>query len=295
MKPLYKPLHIAVNRGGHTYILSSGQQCSYPVKNSAAKYGKYAYSSAFGYSVAVGNGTLEEIGGDNTLALSDDGGETWKCRRETKEARFGGPEDSQWLRSMWYPWKDVEVETWLIPPTSEAPHWHLRIHRIKTGRALVSAEGGWAIYGQREDDRALEAATGEAYGTYETAEEARATSKAGVSGIADLGVRVADSNSNANTSTISASTSTRTRNGVRVQRKGRALRSDANTNLIVPRAVLPTLVGEHEANEGKSEWLVSGVFGVPAVGDEQGARKGWEGEWVKRPVIPEEVAVLINE
>ncbi|KAJ3551324.1 hypothetical protein NM688_g4770 [Phlebia brevispora] len=74
VKVLKHPFHIACSLSGHTYILSSGQQCSYPVKNSAAKYGKFGYSSAFGYSVAVGNGTLEEAGGDGALALSDDGG-----------------------------------------------------------------------------------------------------------------------------------------------------------------------------------------------------------------------------
>ena len=106
---------------------------------------------------------MEELAGDNALALSDDGGETWKCRRETKEARVvvvdgdGNDEDggdganAMWLQSMWYPWKDVEVETWLVPPTLDAPAWHVRVHRIRTGRALTSAEGGFAIYGQRED------------------------------------------------------------------------------------------------------------------------------------------------
>ncbi|THH30804.1 hypothetical protein EUX98_g3388 [Antrodiella citrinella] len=263
---LYKPLHIATNLGGHTFILSSGQQCSYPVKNSAAKYGKFAYSSAFGYSVAVGNLTLEEVGADNALALSDDGGETWKCRRETRMARFG--ENGKWLQSIWYPWKDVEVETWLLPPTAEAPLWHLRVHRVKTGRELLSAEGGFAIYGQQQkNDRALEPSTGENFGTFENGVEARAASKAGVSGIAEIGGRTA--------------------------RKGRVIRTDANTNLMVPRAVLPTLVDEHQASE-EDAWFVTAVFGLPSVGDAVGAASGWEAEWKKRPVLPVEIEVLID-
>lgn len=263
-KALFKPLHIATNLGGHTYILSSGQQCSYPVKQSAAKYGKFAYSAAFGYSVPVGSLTLEELGGDNALALSDDQGETWKCRRETREARI---ENGRWLRSMWYPWKDVEVETWLIPPTKDVPLWHLRLHRIKTGRKLISAEGGFAIYGQGNDDRALEPTTGESFGTFESGKEARAVSKAGVSGIVELGRSIT--------------------------RTGKALRTDANTNLMVPRAVLPTLTGEHEA-EGQNIWLLTAVFGLPSLNNEQGARPGWEEEWKKRPVLPEEIAALMQ-
>ncbi|KAI0356130.1 hypothetical protein OH77DRAFT_1503646 [Trametes cingulata] len=263
VKPLYKPLHIATNLGGHTYILSSGQQCSYPVKQSAAKYGKFAYSSAFGYSVPVGSLTLEELGADSALALSDDDGEVWKVRRDTREARI---EDGKWLHSMWYPWKDVSVETWLIPPTPDVPLWHLRIHRIKSGRKLLSAEGGWAIYGQGPDDRALEPSTGEAFGTLENGAEARATSKAGVSGIAELRQRSS--------------------------RKGRAMRTDANTNLMVSRAVMPTLMDEHESGQGDI-WLVTAVFGLPSAIGENGAAPGWEAEWRKRPAIPQEIAALM--
>ncbi|KAH7921851.1 hypothetical protein BV22DRAFT_1018505 [Leucogyrophana mollusca] len=261
---LYNPLHILTNVGGHTFLLSSGQQCSYPVKQSAAKYGKLAYSSAFGYSVPVGNLTLEELAADNTLALSDDDGETWKCRRETKEARI---ENGKWLRSMWYPWKGVEVETWLVPPTPEAPLWHLRVHRIKTGRTLSSAEGGFAIYGQREDGRALEPVPEGKFGTYEEAGEARATSKAGVSGIADMG-----------------KTSGRT---------GKAIRTDANSNLVVARAVLPTLLAEHKPGD-QNIWLVTAVFALPNEGDTEGPAKGWEGEWRKRPSIPTEIQSLMQ-
>ncbi|KAG6829600.1 hypothetical protein H0H92_004069 [Tricholoma furcatifolium] len=263
VKCLQNPLHIMSNVGGHTFLLSSGQQCSYPVKQSAAKYGKLAYSSAFGYSVPVGNLTLEELGGDNTLALSEDNGETWKCRRETKEARF---EDGH-LRSMWYPWSGVEVETWLVPPQKETPLWHLRIHRIKSERALLSAEGGFAIHGQREDSRALEPSTGEAFGTHEAVAEGRAASKAGVSGIVDL-----ESGS----------------------RNGKALRTDANTNLIVPRAVLPTLMGDHKPTDGKSIWLVTAVFALPSSGDQEGAKAGWLAQWNMRPEIPEKIKSLMS-
>ncbi|KAF8884722.1 hypothetical protein CPB84DRAFT_1816926 [Gymnopilus junonius] len=251
------PLHIATNVGGHTYILSSGQQCSYPVKQSAAKY-------AFGYSVPVGNGTLEELGGDSTLALSDDNGETWKCRRDTREAKIEG---GKWLRSMWYPWKDVEVETWLVPPQKDSPLWHLRVHRIKTGRALTSAEGAFAIYGQGEDGRALEPSTAEAFGTYEQGGEGRAASQAGVSGIVDLGKGQG--------------------------RTGRAIRTDANSNLMVARAILPTLLAEHDSGNGNI-WLVTGVFAIPSVQDEVGARSGWTAEWEKRPVVPSEILALID-
>ena len=262
---LEKPLHILTNVGGHTFLLSSGQQCSYPVKQSAAKYGKFAYSSAFGYSVPVATLTLEEHAIDSALALSDDEGEIWKVRRQTKEARIEG---GGWLRSMWYPWPEAEVETWLVPPSPSAPLWHLRIHRIRASRKLLTAEGGWAIHGQREDGRALDPESpGSKYGTLEQGPEARAVSKAGVSGIVDLSVSAV--------------------------RTGQAMRTDANSNLIVPRAVMPTLRGTYDGN-GKDVWLVAAVFGLPSTPGIDGPREGWQAEWVKRPSIPTDIATLMT-
>lgn len=266
VKVLTHPLHIATNLGGHTYVLSSGQQCSYPVKQSAAKYGKLSYSSAFGYSVPVGNLTLEELGGDSTLALSDDDGETWKCRRDTRQARFETSKDGSttWLRSMWYPWPDVTIETWLVPPQESTPLWYLRIHRISSPRRLRSAEGGWAIYGQRGDGRALEPASGEDVGTFEFGSEARTASLAGVVGIAAL----EESKS---------------------ERIGKALRMDANTNLMVPRSVLPTLMGTHGGHR-PDDLLITAVFGLPSKnGNPLGAAPGWEEAWSKRPAVPADI------
>ncbi|TEB18319.1 hypothetical protein FA13DRAFT_1767672 [Coprinellus micaceus] len=250
--PLRNPLHVATNLGGHTFILSSGQQCSYPVKQSAAKYGKFAYSSAFGYSIPVGSLTLEELGGDNTLALSDDNGEVWKCRRETREARIEKG--------------DVQVETWLLPPQPENPLWHVRVHRIKTGRPLISAEGGFAIYGQGKDGRALNPSTGNEEGTLEDGSTARATSKAGVVGIAGI---EKDS-----------------------KRTGKAMRADANTNIIWPRTVLPTLMGEHNASD-EDHWLFTAVFAVPE--SALGQHESWVKEWEKKPVDVDGILSQIKE
>ncbi|KAL0064320.1 hypothetical protein AAF712_008766 [Marasmius tenuissimus] len=294
IKVLRHPLHIISSLetqvGTHKFILSSGQQCSYPVKQGAAKYGKFTYSSAFGYCVpssgvgAHGRGTLEELGElghDGALAVSDDRGETWRVRRDTKEARVesyeyregGEVKKGEYLRSTWFPWPDVEVETFLFPPTRDAPLWHLRVHRVKAGRELWTAEGSWAVYGQREDGRHLDAlpdASSEAYGTYESGKEVRATSRAGVVGIVDLSPSA--------------------------DRKGVPLRADANTSLIYARSVLPTLQG-HTNTKGDT-WLVTAVFGLPAVldtetGEETGARQGWYKEWVKRLEVPDLVQSLM--
>ncbi|EIN09316.1 hypothetical protein PUNSTDRAFT_44686 [Punctularia strigosozonata HHB-11173 SS5] len=268
VKPLYKPLHIATNLGGHTYVLSSGQRCSYPVKQSAAKYGKFAYSAAFAYSVPVGDGTLEEHAGDSALLLSDDDGETWRARRKTEEFRFEN--DGGWLRSMWYPWADVEVETWLVPPTPAAPLWHVRVHRVRAGRKIWTAEGAWAIYGQRPDGRHLDPVDKSVeggFGFWQEGPEARAHSRAGASAIVELGNRK--------------------------QREGKVIRTDANSSLMWARAVLPTLLDTVEPTEG-DVWYVTAVFGKPNIGNEKGASKGWMTEWEKRPDVPDPIRVLLR-
>jgi hypothetical protein len=45
-----RPRHILVDSDNHHYLLSSGQYCGWPLKATEAKYAKFAYSSAFGFS-----------------------------------------------------------------------------------------------------------------------------------------------------------------------------------------------------------------------------------------------------
>lgn len=316
-KPLHKPFHIATHSPSkaltHSYILSSGQRCSYAVKNSAAKYGKFAYSTAFGYSVAVSNGLggpgLEEVGADSTLAFRDlehvvvgantDVGaagaagaanidledEGWRLRRRVDDARFEDIDGVECLRSIWRPYPGVEVETWLVPPQPASPLWHLRVHRVRSNRRLAAAEGGWACDGQRWDGRHLDpvedygdfvaqrATKTRGYGFIETETVrpvALVVSKSGASGIVDYALP-----------------------RVTTRRTAKALRTDANTSLMFPRAVVPMLITELEPSD-KDVWWVTPVFGVPASEGQEGPPEGWEEEWEKRPVIPEGLLRLIQ-
>jgi hypothetical protein len=56
----------------HTYLLSSGQACHYALKAAESKYGRFSYSSAFGYSCPTGAFGLEQQAADSMLALCDD-------------------------------------------------------------------------------------------------------------------------------------------------------------------------------------------------------------------------------
>jgi hypothetical protein len=121
--------------GRHVFALTGGQQAAW-VRHGAQRYAKFAYSTAFGFSVPSGGVGLTQAAADSMLALSDDGSH-YRVREETVESTV----DGDTVRAGWRPWPDVEVDTWLIA----APPWYLRIHRLRCERPLHSADGGFAL------------------------------------------------------------------------------------------------------------------------------------------------------
>lgn len=161
-------------RSGGDVTLLSGQQHNRWARGGSAKYAKFAYSTRFGFSLPVGELGLEQGAYDSMLAISDDAGEGepvhWRVREEPVDPATG--EDGT-VVSTWRPWPDVEITTWL---TAAAP-WHLRTHRVRTGRTLHTAEGGFAV--DRDGGPTVRE---------ETAGSALAVSPAGdLSGLRDLG------------------------------------------------------------------------------------------------------------
>ena len=284
VQPLEDPLHIMVRvppsspkLATHTYLLSSGQACHYALKAAESKYGRFSYSSAFGYSCPTGAFGLEQQAADSMLALCDDPedegfgqGERWRVRRVAGGAELvphGKDQGQVHLHSTWRPWPDVEVETWLFPPTKEAPCWYLRVHRIKTSRKLRSSEGSWPIYGQGSDGRALvQVFSGErSEGGLEESGLVRAETSAGISGAAELSLTGESSSKSS--------------------RYGQIIQADANSNLVFSRSVLPSLRGSLEA--GSETWFATGIFGLPVKVGEDKVDEAWKAEWEKRPLIPE--------
>ena len=101
-------------------LLSSGQACSYPMKGTHAKYGGFAYSSAYGYSVPPGLFSLEQYALASQLGLSDDGGEYWKARRLSEYAGMEERDGKPVLVSVWRPFPDVKIRTTLVPPEGKS-------------------------------------------------------------------------------------------------------------------------------------------------------------------------------
>ncbi|MFI1966473.1 DUF2264 domain-containing protein [Streptomyces pathocidini] len=203
---------------GQVTALAAAPHSTY-ARHSEAKYAKFAYSTAFGFSVPSRGRTLEGAGADSALAVSEDGVH-WRVREEHEETAV----DERSVRATWRPFPDVVIDTTLIP----AGPWHLRVHHIRTGRRLFTAEGGYCV--PREPGGAVEAAPG------------MALVRGGglVSGVRDL----ADGGG--------------TGEGVR---PGQVVLPDPNTHLLWPRTALPVLTAELAPGEHR---LASGVFGARA-------------------------------
>jgi hypothetical protein len=147
-----------------TALSGGGQWAAWQPRHTAEKYAKFAYSTAFGFSVPAGGHGLAQAASDSMLALSDDGIH-YRVREESAETAADGVE----LRSLWRPMPGVEVTTWLLP----RPPWHLRVHRLRCDRPIHSAEGGFAVGRETAETR-------------EGAGAAWARGPAGGSGLLDL-------------------------------------------------------------------------------------------------------------
>ncbi|AQQ71049.1 hypothetical protein SMSP2_01413 [Limihaloglobus sulfuriphilus] len=126
----------------HVFSLTSGQFPGMEFSHNAAKYSKFAYSNRFGFSVPREMNSLEQGAFDSTLALIEQDDNVYRTRRKCEQFEIS----PECIYSLWRPWNDVSVKTWLIA----ANPWHVRVHLIDSRRKLVAAEGGFAL--SREED-----------------------------------------------------------------------------------------------------------------------------------------------
>lgn len=243
------------------------------MKGTHAKYGSFAYSSAFGYSVPTGCFTLEQYALASQLGLSEDGGELWKPRRLCEEAEIITHDDLPVLRSVWKPFHDVKILTYLIPPVEETPNWHLRVHKIEAGREVMTADGSFAIKNERKLDRRnldlydsekCEGTLPRLIGNYDLdTPEGRSPGSTGAFAVSEGAVGIADLSKT-------------------VERIAMLVNADPNSNLVESRTLIPTL--QHTIKKGETVWYVSAIYAKPSGKDVD--PKTYLSGWEKRPTIP---------
>jgi hypothetical protein len=192
---------------------------AYDFGTSFEKYGKFAYSTRFAFSIPTSHWSTKNLACDSMLAVCEDG-TYFRTRIESVEVSI----DGDVLYSKWRPWReteDVEIETWIAPGLP----WHVRAHRIRTNKKLVTYEGGFAIDASADEGPKLSGRREEGPGF------ALAGSPTGACGIRDL----------------------------EGKRRGEICFADPNTNLHHPRTRIPSLRDEYEPGE---HWLICAVFAV---------------------------------
>jgi len=274
-------------------MLAPGQFVAWPMKANQAKYCKFAYSSAFTFSVPTGP-LIQQIAPDNCLALSRDRGETWavkwKCEEvqartisiasaEPRLAQEQTTEVVPVVSAKWYPWpadRCVSVTTTLVPPTHKWPDWHTRIHRLVVHEDLPSlhmVEGGFAIHDRRErDDRPLS--------VFEN--EASSALDAITHGDAELGTLEGVFKNEAGRSVLVASpagaSGVVSHSSAKYETEVTTLKPDSNTNLARQRTLIPVI--EHSCGSklvrGSELVFAQSFFAVAAKG--RGVAHGERGE-----------------
>ncbi|GKT58670.1 hypothetical protein ColTof3_06009 [Colletotrichum tofieldiae] len=273
IKALEQPGHIMSNVGGHCMLLSSGQACSYPMKGTHAKYGGFAYSSAYAYSVPPGLFSLEQYALASQLGLSDDGGEYWKTRRLSQYAAIETRDDKPVLVSVWKPFVDVEIKTILVPPEESTPNWHLRIHHIKAGREVMTADGSFAIVNENStngryldlyDAEKGEGTSPKIIGNYDTnTPEGLAKGSEGSFAVSKgaVGIKALEGS---------------------IERTANLVNADPNSNLVENRTTIPTL--QHTIKKGESVWYITGIYAKP--NGEGVPRQSYLDGWERPPAVP---------
>jgi hypothetical protein len=200
----------------HVLTFNAGCKTTNQHTHTSAKYEKFVYSNKFGFSVPRAEWGLAQSACDSMLALSE-GDNLYRVKRQIEEYAI----DGNVIYMRWKPWHDVDVQTWLI---TGAP-WHIRVHRIRSGRPLDAADGGFALGFDDEPWQASQEGSKEDSKTV-------AASKYGASGALALhGWAKAD-----------------------------AIHVQANTNVLHPRTVIPTLTASLPQG---TTLLASAFYGQP--------------------------------
>lgn len=243
------PKQMLCNTWEHHFLLSSGQSTSKLFKGREAKYGKLAYSSAFGFSVPTGT-SLSQLAPDSTLAMTHDDGETWQVHWDPSHVEFNdlkrGGVNIPILESYWRPWKnlDVQVRTVLVSPLADSPGWHIRVHQImnKAKTRLQVLDSGFAISSQtNKGDSIFELPCGSisdliserAQGWAKDKRSGLVISEAGAVGVVDL-------------SESFSKELGRKQRTISLTGESVILKPDPNTNLMAQRTLLPSI--RHEVD-----------------------------------------------
>lgn len=124
--------------GTNTYALSGRQFSKGRIMHNSEKYGKFCYSTYFGWNLTRDQDGIKNCACDSALALSVKGTNQFFTRSEIKEHK----QTNDYILSVWNYGDIAKIESYLIPIDYK---WHIRIHKIETKYELEFYEGGFPV------------------------------------------------------------------------------------------------------------------------------------------------------
>nr|WP_272213249.1 hypothetical protein [Marinicella sp. W31]MDC2879198.1 hypothetical protein [Marinicella sp. W31] len=210
----------ALRRAPGDAVMLTGGQDGREHRAHDAKYARFAYSSAFGFSVKS-DVTLPDrpdlSAVDCGIAVSRDGRNYFPRAVITEEGT-----DRGMVWGVFEPGNRLRIESWL---DFAGEGWHVRVHRIRSKDRLFLSEGGFAVDRTGERDPAFAKGISSAAGRASIATPTHTTAIVDLSG----------------------------------KRAGEIIRAAPNTNIRFPRTLFPRLFGELPAGEHFVATAVFGV------------------------------------
>ncbi len=216
--------------GNHTTAFAPGVYSPNGHGQIVAKYGKFAYDTKFGISVAKSSYELHENAPDNMLAFVIDG--YVYVRRICMESQI----TETGVYSKWSPYPGIIVETTLTPDEKG----HTRVHRITSDRECVAYDCGFAV--DRGDFRQI------GFESMKAENWAQASNEFGCCKVTANKAEVKNAESKA-TEIKNVSDSEK-------QPCGEIIMADPNTNLLYTKTAIPAV--KYYIQKGEQE-LVTGV------------------------------------
>ena len=124
----------------HTYALSAMQYSAKSVLQRMSKYGKFCYSTSFGWNISRDVQRPENFAVDSALAISLRHSGQFVSRTRISASRV----ERDYVYSLWSQRDLVQVETWLVPVDE---YRHVRVHKLQTAYAIDLLEGAFPVQG----------------------------------------------------------------------------------------------------------------------------------------------------
>jgi hypothetical protein len=233
---------------GHVAAFNSGHRATNEHTHTSAKYEKFVYSTAFGFSVPRGEWGLSQGAYDGMLALSEQGERLYRVRRKNEQSII----KDNVLFSKWQPWRNVEIQTWVIAGLP----WHIRIHRIENGRSIDVAEGGYAFpIEQPFETTKIEGGKGDKRDKRDKEDK---EAKEAIAQCLAVPMLSHLHEEDIHMLVVSSATGSSGVLNLLGYESTELIHAQANTNLLHPRTVIPTLMATLEPG---IHWLASAIVG----------------------------------